>query len=615
MNYKIVLFIILFPVVVGAQSVGRQDSLMINKVISDLKDSWTLGIDNNSKSVDLKVYNKFKALFDSNATIDDDFNYQFIPEKKTGKYVISIKPKPFDLYAHDVALEVSKMIIEYPSPNDSVGQWQGNTISVRVERKVWAEKPRKYVLKDVDSLAKTIVSYHPEIEFEKKTEISDRQMMLVNLRKSIQQNPDSVYQFYSTSALQIVLIKINDTIKIKSINNPGKTLAVKCRNDNDMDAVLNGEEADSIAANEYGDFTANGRPDDDFDGVPNAIDKCRYTYSSTKSNQGCPDSYFITNSQHEVFLGLQQNSADINLPELNQLGYRDESGNDAMDVLQSDKGILKDPGKIPGIYAGYNFSYYFGEKRRNTGISIGFTYTSFKADYQLMQPIVYTYKSSDGTNQYRRQVKIKSLKEVIAYNIINLPVMFNFRFKPFDSQKFVVNMKAGPSFMIFNNTSDYNASVNFGGLYQVDTVSKDAITYYDRFDPGSKWNVILTPESINAQNPNPGAGTVFSQLFALSNNYDFASNKNYRENIKLTRITVAFNVACDFQYNITKGSYNEKGMALKLGVHFVYAPLPERKDKYIPLDKTTDEFNSIYNSSAKSSYSAVGGNLGFVYRF
>jgi len=38
---------------------------------------------------------------------------------------------------------------------------------------------------------------------------------------------------------------------------------------------------------------------------------------------------------------LQFNAAKINLPELNQVGYLDASGKDAMDVLQSKRGSKK----------------------------------------------------------------------------------------------------------------------------------------------------------------------------------------------------------------------------------------------------------------------------------
>ncbi len=622
MKYKIVLFVILFPVFVRAQTAARIDTL-VNQLIDGLRMSWTMGIDNNSRSVDLKAYNKFKTLFATDATIDDDFNFRFIPGKKAGTYAVDIKSKPFDLYAHDVALEISKLRID----NDTILYKNPDSLIVEIRRTVWAEKPRKYLFQDTDSLVNSILSFHKDVEFEKnsgKERDDEYAAMKKNLKGKILRNPDSVYQFRTSSTLRIHMIMIKDSVdskvdvKIKTIETILKNATVECLNDDDKDGILNGEDSCRIAnncKNPYGDFTANGMPDYDLDGVPDATDKCPVTYTSKAGNQGCPTSFFINQSQIEGFIGAQLNSADINLPELNQLGYVDQSGNNATDVLQSEKGILKNPGSKPGISVGGNYIFYFGTRRRNTGVSIGFTYSAFKADYQLEAPMIYTFKSSDGTNNYRRQVSIISLNEEISYHIINLPVMFDFRFKPGikAKQKLVINLKAGPSVMIFRNSSDYNANIDLGGLYQVDTIRQDAITYYDHFDAGSRWNVLITPQSINTQNPNPGAGTVFSRLYAASANYDFASNKNYRDTKKLSRTTVAINLGCDIQYNISR--FHENGMAVKLGAYFVYAPLPERKQKYIPLDRTSDEFNSIYNSTAKSNYSTFGIIAGFVYSF
>lgn len=618
MKYKIALLVILFPVFIQAQSVIQIDTLAA-KVILDLKASWTLGLDNNNKSVDIRTFNRFKALFDKNATIDDDYNYQYIPGDTSGKYTIKIISKPFDVYAHDVALEMSRLKILFSNTKDSIGNWENNLLIVKTERNILAEKPRKFILKDVDGLTKSIIQFHPDIEFtSKKSKPGDSLKMVANLKKMILNNPDSVYRFISKSTLYISLIKINDsTIRIGSIRNAGKSFNLMCLNDKDGDGVLNGEDSTKSAKRQYGDFTAHGRPDYDFDGVPDEDDKCEHTFAETTKNEGCPDSYFITRNQTDGFIGVQFNSADINLPELNQLDYRDESGNNAMDVLQSKKGVLQNPGLIPGIVVGGNFSYYFGENGKNAGISIGFSYSGFKAVYQLTEPITYTYKSSDGTNYYRRQVLISALKEEIKYNLYNIPIMFSYRFKPgfIEGNKLIINLKAGPSLILFNNMTDYNALIDFGGLYQVDSIRKDLITYYDHFDQGSKWNILLTSQNINSQNPNPGSESVFSQLYSASSNYDFASNKSYLGIKKLTRTTIAINIGCDLQYYFTKGKAPENGFAVKLGAHLIYVPTFGGNQKYKPIDKTTDEYNSIYNSSAKSIYSALGFNLGFVYRF
>ena len=311
---------------------------------------------------------------------------------------------------------------------------------------------------------------------------------------------------------------------------------------------------------------------------------------------------------------MQFNSAKINLPELNNLGYTDAAGKDAMDVLQSKKGVLKNPGLVAGVSAGLNFAYYFGQSKRS-GISAGVTFSRFNADYQLTSPIVYTFKANDGFNDYRRQIEIDSLREKITYNVFNFPVMYNYRWKlgkegkEGKKDKMVINLKAGPSLMLFSTTSDYNAFINFGGIYQTDG---DQVIYDDFFDETLTSNVFITADSVRFQNSNPGADAVFNQLKANSENYDFANNKNYVGTQKnLTRIAVAFNLAFDAQFSIGKNS----PVVFKAGGYLTYAPLPERKEKYIPVNRTSDPFQSIYNSNAKTSYSAYGINLGFVYNF
>lgn len=303
------------------------------------------------------------------------------------------------------------------------------------------------------------------------------------------------------------------------------------------------------------------------------------------------------------------NLVKINLPELNQLGYIDQSGKDAMDVLQSKKGILKNPGRIVGIYAGGNFTYYFGHGRKQTGISVGLTYSEFTAEYELMDPMLYTFKSSDGSNSYRRQITINSLKEGIRYSVFNVPVMFNYRLHLDTKNNSVVKFKAGPSLMVFTNLSTYDASIGFGGLYQIDTLQKNSIAYYDYFDRSSKYNVLFTSSNIDSTSPNPGADNVFQQLALASKSYDFANNKNYHGQQNLKRLAVALNLDVDVQHEISNG------LTIKAGAHFVCAPLQVRKQKYKPVDKTTDEYQSIYNSTAKTSYSALGVNVGVVYNF
>ncbi len=605
MKYKIFVFIILFPAFARAQTVPNLDS-----IINELKSSWTLGVDSNSNTVDIGLYNKYKDLFDTSAVIDDDFNFRYIPGKMTGTYTILASPKEFDLYAHDVALEVSKLRIDSVSEPREILNTPDSIIFV-IHRFVYAEKPGKYVLQDAGALAENIISNHPAIRFEKShgnEKKSDKTAMKIYLEQQIQKYTDSLYKFYSTSEMRITLAYTADSmnaLKIKRIQNISNTLT--CINDIDNDAVLDTVDA---SPQEFGEITSHGRPDGDLDGVPDSADRCRGTYGS-RDNMGCPDSYFTTNRQIQAFVGVQFSRPEINLPELNNLGYTDDNGKDAMDVLESKKGAIQNPASVNGIFAGGNYTFYFGKNAKKSGISVGINYTRFVAAFELTEPIVYTFKAFDGTDFYRRQINISNLKEEIAYNVINIPVQFDYRFKPFQATSWVINVKAGPSILLFNNTSDYNTTINFGGIYQIDTVTKNKTAYYDFFNRNSSYNVFLTSAGINQQNTNPGAASVFSQLSDNSKNYDFSFNKNYRDKQNLTLNTLAFNLSVDGQY---KGKKDNQ-LALKFGVHFVYASIPAKKDKYIPINKTKDSFNSIYNSTAKSNYFAYGLNIGFAYSF
>ena len=81
MRYTIVLLVILFPLLADAQATPDKETVYRDSLLRDawnnLRETWNLGIDNASGTVDLRAYNKFKSLFDSSATIDDEFNAHF----------------------------------------------------------------------------------------------------------------------------------------------------------------------------------------------------------------------------------------------------------------------------------------------------------------------------------------------------------------------------------------------------------------------------------------------------------------------------------------------------------------------------------------------------------
>lgn len=630
MNRYLLLFV-LFPAFAYAQQQPLDSNVYArarSKVDSFVRSDLGIG----KGGVDLRAYNRFKNLFDVNATVQDDFNayYQYEPKNRTGNYTISDQAKPFDSYAHNVALQVKSIQIDpaYTIKENSNEDVNG-IITFTVQRKVTVKKDRKYVLPKDFAIQ---VFNSRQITFRDGEKERDSAF---GHFKSKTLEP-ATYTFTSLATLTIKLKVYNDnSIRITEIISKDKS--VSCDNDMDSDAIVNDEDSLNVPGIP-GDFTAKGRPDYDFDGMADPVkikkvksgkdsrddkdakmvvidkpDRCFDTYGQ-EGNLGCPMDYFLTRRTMEGFVGLQLNAASINLSELNQLGYMDASGNNATDVLQSKKGSLKNPGLRPGIYAGGNYTYYAGRVQRDMGISIGVNFTAFFADYQLSDPVMYTFKAYDSIHNYRRRITIDSLNESIRYSIFNFPVMFSYRFyigkedpAGEKQRKSVMNIKAGPSLMVFNTTSEYDAFISFEGLYQT---NENGIIYKDLFVDNDSYNVFFTADSIYAQNPGRSAENVFRELRNTNSNYDFADSKNFRGKQKNeSRLTVGFNLDINLQRQITTE------WAFKLGLQAVYAPLPERKDKYIPINKTTDSYHSIYNSTAKSSYTAFGLHAGLVYKF
>ena len=105
MNKIIILLIALLPACAMAQTSKAFIDSLARNVMTDLQDSWTLGIDSNNDVVDVRMYNKFKNLFDTAATITDDINayYMLNTGGKKGMYLSDPTPKNFEIYAHDIA--------------------------------------------------------------------------------------------------------------------------------------------------------------------------------------------------------------------------------------------------------------------------------------------------------------------------------------------------------------------------------------------------------------------------------------------------------------------------------------------------------------------------------
>ncbi|MBK8846542.1 MAG: thrombospondin type 3 repeat-containing protein [Bacteroidetes bacterium] len=597
---KLSLYILLMvlPVISLAQSEVEKSDSVINYVINQLQEYWTVGID--SAGLDLPYYRTgvyHAKLFSSGATIDDDINAVYRPSSldDTKPYKLdSLKSE--ELYAHDLTFQFKSLNVEAIDKIKHGDNRNPNLLSFEFTRKISGEKYRKFVFDEPGSLMNTL-----KINKMNKHGITffDDTIVQSRIAEFITKYADRTFSFESTSALKVVLILEGDEFKIKSITRIGNP-DFKCTNDSDSDGVPDDED---FCLKEQGDITANGCPDFDMDGVPDEIDDCDYLYGDVK-NRGCPKNYFTNKTSIAFIVGGQANSVPMNLPELNNNGYT------GMDFNESAQGKIKNAGIVMNPVYGAEFSYYFGKMKKTTGISLGANFTTFEAKYTLTEDIIYTFKANDGVDDYRRRVTLLAeSQEEIAYNILNLPVLFKWRkmYTQTKASEYKVSFEfsAGPSYMMFQNISYFDYTANFEGLYQIDTITKNKVTYYDYFDNGSTYNILVTSDDIDQQSAIPGSEVVFNQLDDRT--YDFAKNKRLKgTNDNLKRSTIAINAKFDGYYRMAKHT------SLKFGIGVVYAPLLTENKSYKAIDKSTDKFNSIYNASAKTNYFAYAINVGFV---
>ncbi|MBK9731645.1 MAG: hypothetical protein IPO83_10245 [Chitinophagaceae bacterium] len=604
MKYTLTLFIFLLPVITIAQTgKAKSDTALINDLIS----SWNVGLhEDGNEAVNIRGFNKFKELFWRDATVDDEIDATFHPMSSDDPAPYKTSTKTFEFYAHDLALHFRNIKIEIADITyDRTFNAHDTIINVTLTKTTSGEKLRQYVF-DADSsraLALNLIKY----KYDKQSiEIGkDDTGKIVAAIRSVRETGSPAFHFIAKNTMLIQLRVKNDTMKINSIRITA-TAYDSCTNDADNDGVIDEEDN---CKEQRGDLTANGCTDSDLDEIADTEDDCDFIYGST-GNNGCPSDFFVSNFDITEYVGFQLNSTQLNMPEPDQLGYNE------VDLIESQKGSLSNPGFSISPVIGVDLSYFFGKRKKNFGISIGANYTKFTTTYEVTAPAVYVFKSNDGTNDYRRVVTLEEgSKEDLTYRIADFPLYFKYRkiILPKDPARFYkweIEFSAGPSFMLFTNSSKYNSTVDFEGLYQVDSINKNDFTYYNNFDYSSTWNVFMTADSINAQSQTPGAQAVFDMLNEAG--YDFASGKKYNGETKnFTRSNIAFHAKFDACYNFND---NDR-FAFKFGANVVFAPMADKSSGYTFVDKTTDAYKSIYEGNAKSNYFAFGASAGLVFRW
>jgi len=606
MKYTITILILFLPVLSMAQTGKlKTDTAVINELIS----TWTVGLpEERDEPVNIRVFNNFKNLFLPDALVYDDINAVYNPASLDDPAPYKTQAKTVATYAHDLSLQFKNLKID--SIYNISYQRNGNSDSViwvTLIKKISGEKYRQYVIEDIPSLVDSLINFKTE-KFHIERAKENEQRIIDTIEYRFNNYSNKIYLFEATNKLRIKLVKFNDTIRISSISNESTIIRAHCANDNDNDGIIDVEDGCSKTA---GDLTARGCPDNDLDGVPNAEDACNDIYGG-RGNSGCPIDYFTSNINLAAFVGVQMNSVNLSMPVLDQLGYN------SVDFNESKQGSLTNPNLIISPAVGADFTYFFGKRKKNIGVSGGITYTSFTAAYEINDSAVYTFLANDGVNDYRRRITWRSgSTEELQYGIVNLPLLFRYRMvvgksKSFDTpHRWDIEFAIGPSYMLFNTTSKYNANIDFEGLYQIDSINHN-FTYTDYFDNSSSWNVLLTANGINGQSSSPGADSVFTALSDAAAGYDFASDKNYSGETKnADRGGFALNARFDANYKLdARGTF-----AFKLGANAVVAPLPDQSTGYQLINKTTDPYNSIYNAQQKSTYFSIGLHAGIVWQW
>ena len=555
MKTKLIFFILLIiPVLVNGQQFSNKDKALIATRIDTLLTNYmikgTLTEPGKIKRSD-KVTSEFKKLFALDATIFDDINAEFNQDLTSYPYILMTKTR--NEYVDDLIVEFENgLMINNKRVNVSYEEFDKGVIKAAIERTIeGTTKSRKYNFSTHDTVLLSIIV-----------------------------NPDKT-------------VKIK---KVEALGNP----QVKIKNDDDLDGVI--DEIDQCRK-QRGLIVLQGCPDSDGDGIADKNDECPGV-AGTKENGGCPASTFAYSYVLSGAIGYQLNNNSIKTPELNDLSYS------SLDKSVSQKGEVSSPGYKGSLTLSGNIAYYFGKKKnnRNKGISLGFSATNYKAEYDITGSM-YQFKSNDTQDDYRRIVTMKKANEKMSFSIINIPLLF--RYKEKFSAKSGFELFAGPSFISFITNSNYEATFDFEAIYQIDGAGN--FVYNNNFI-ASTTDLYLTEDEIRNLlfvNVNdvagPNATVLFEQLSA--DGYDLALNKSFsgKDNQIQTHYGIAFNGGADLFYHITKKS------AIKIGATIIFAPLNSgNSDSYEMINKTNDEYKSIYQSKTNSTYTSFGLNFGFI---
>ncbi len=560
MKKYIVLFIVIIsPIFVVAQNFSNSEKALISGKIDTLLQKYmqksALSEMPGLKKRNEKMFKEYKGLFSNDARIFDDMNANFDQQAAKDYQAGKTKEIPYKL-------ETKSRIDYFDGLVD------------------------EFELGFVINNKKINISYN---NFEEG-------IIKVALERQIEGTSYKGYKLMNNDTLLLSIIVSKDkSVKINKVEAIGSH--IKVLNDDDFDGVIN--EKDDCPK-EFGKVALAGCPDKDDDGIADKSDACP-DLAGPSSNDGCPGSTF---SYRFVFSGSA--GYQLNKNKITMSTNPDDLGYNQINKFKSSLGEIINPKYQPGFALNANIAYYIGKNRqsRNKGISVGVSVINYKAGYDL-KGADYYFKSSVSDNYYTRRVKVESLSENLSFTILDIPVLF--KYKGRFGKAWAWELSAGASYLSIRTKSTYNYTIDYEGVFFNKTTNPLAVSN-EWYSLSQIEDLNLLDEVVNANGKLFGSNLKDINDLLNSKGYDFEYQKSLSgSNIAKARTGLAFNAGADLFYHVTAK------IALKLGFAYMVAPsLKNKSSDYKMINSTKDDYQSFYDSKAKSTFNSYGANLGII---
>jgi len=196
---------------------------------------------------------------------------------------------------------------------------------------------------------------------------------------------------------------------------------------------------------------------------------------------------------------------------------------------------LQGPSTIQSLALGANLAYFFTRNKR-LGISLGTDLTNYSATYTVIDPAIYTFKSNDGVNDYRRRITLQAGSfEKINYSLLNFPLLFTYRYRQ-ENWRRIIRCPIGfwslvQTSLLFSLILRHNSNISFEGFIKLTLQLRNLHTkiYFILHLHGMYGSLLI------ASMPSQNLPELIPYLvYWMKAGYDFASKKNYtgKDNIR-----------------------------------------------------------------------------------